>query len=76
MITLSADLYDEENIDVNIQDTGPGMSSEIVKRIFDPFFTTKELGKGTGLGLSITYGLAQKLGGNITVWQLLMNQVG
>ncbi len=67
LITLSAELYDEENIDVNIQDTGPGMSSEIVKRIFDPFFTTKELGKGTGLGLSITYGLAQKLGGNITV---------
>ncbi len=67
LITLSADLHDEENIDVNIQDTGPGMSSEIVKRIFDPFFTTKELGQGTGLGLSITYGLAQKLGGNITV---------
>ena len=67
LITLSTELHNEEIIDVHIKDTGPGMSPEILTRIFDPFFTTKELGKGTGLGLSITYGLAKKLGGNITV---------
>lgn len=66
-ITLTTLLRDVETIDVHIQDTGPGMTPELIKRIFDPFFTTKEAGKGTGLGLSITYGLAKKLGGNITV---------
>ncbi len=52
---------------VVIQDTGPGIVSDVLPHIFEPFFTTKETGKGTGLGLSITYGLVKKLGGDITV---------
>ncbi len=52
---------------VSITDTGPGMPEEIRKKIFDPFFTTKPLGKGTGLGLSTSYGIIEKLGGQITV---------
>ncbi len=67
LIVFFAEHYSDEMIVVRIQDTGPGMSSETVKRIFDPFFTTKEAGKGTGLGLSITYGLVEKLGGKISV---------
>ncbi len=67
LIVLSAEFYDREMIEIKIKDSGPGMSSETVKRIFDPFFTTKEAGKGTGLGLSITYGLVKKLGGEISV---------
>ncbi|MFH1216903.1 MAG: ATP-binding protein [Pseudomonadota bacterium] len=54
-------------VQVSIEDTGPGMTPDVLKHIFDPFFTTKETGKGTGLGLSITYGLVKKLGGNIDV---------
>ncbi|WP_136799929.1 MULTISPECIES: sensor histidine kinase [Desulfosediminicola] len=55
------------DIQVTVQDNGPGMEQEVVYRIFEPFYTTKEQGKGTGLGLSITYGLIKKLGGDITV---------
>jgi len=45
---------------------GRGISAKDLERIFEPFFTTKKE-KGTGLGLSITYGIVEKLGGNIRV---------
>ena len=54
-------------IRIHIQDNGPGISPENIKRIFDPFFTTKEVGKGTSLGLSLCYGLIKEHGGDITV---------
>ena len=52
-------------IRIAVQDNGPGISPENLKRIFDPFFTTKEVGKGTGLGLSLCYGLIKEHGGSI-----------
>ncbi len=58
-------------ISVWIQDNGVGIPEEHLSHIFDPFFTTKK-GSGTGLGLSITYGIVQKLGGEVSV----QSQVG
>lgn len=52
-------------VQVSIQDSGKGMSAEILEKIFDPFFTTKSVGQGTGLGLSISYGIVQNHGGDI-----------
>ena len=51
---------------VSIADDGVGIPEDHLAHIFDPFFTTKK-GAGTGLGLSITYGIVQKLGGQIAV---------
>ena len=56
-----------QEISIEIHDTGPGMSKEVISKIFDPFFTTKEVGKGTGLGLSISFSIIEKLGGRIMV---------
>ncbi len=58
---------DNEQLVVQISDTGPGISRELLPKIFDPFFTTKEVGKGTGLGLSISHSIVEKLGGTMTV---------
>ncbi len=52
-------------VQVSIQDSGKGMSPEVLEKIFDPFFTTKGVGQGTGLGLSISYGIIQNHGGEI-----------
>ncbi|MFD2256412.1 GAF domain-containing protein [Luteolibacter algae] len=50
---------------IEVEDTGEGISPEIIGKIYDPFFTTKEIGKGTGLGLSTTLAIVKSHGGFI-----------
>ncbi|WDP90879.1 MAG: response regulator [Desulfobacter sp.] len=56
------------HIRLTVSDNGPGMDEETLTKIFDPYFTTKSEGKGTGLGLAVTYGIVQKLNGEIKVY--------
>ncbi|MGL5114393.1 MAG: cell cycle histidine kinase CckA, partial [Beijerinckiaceae bacterium] len=50
---------------LEVEDTGCGMTAEVMEKIFEPFFTTKEIGKGTGLGLSMVFGIVKQSGGFI-----------
>ncbi len=52
---------------LSVQDTGAGMSAEVIARAFDPFFTTKPIGQGTGLGLSMVYGFINQTGGYVQI---------
>jgi two-component system NtrC family sensor kinase len=54
-----------ERIRIEIEDTGPGIPSNLLERIFNPFFTTKPTGSGTGLGLSISLGIVREHDGKI-----------
>ncbi len=65
-ITIATRLIDQQ-IEIRIQDNGPGISEAFRQRIFDPFFTTKPIGQGTGLGLSISYEvITEKHQGHLT----------
>ncbi len=56
----------DENIDIEYQDYGAGISEDNLSKIFNPFFTTKRDDGGSGLGLSIIYNLiTTKLNGKI-----------
>jgi signal transduction histidine kinase len=52
---------------IEIKDTGCGIPESNINKLFEPFFTTKKIGKGTGLGLAISYGIIKMHKGNILV---------
>lgn len=52
-------------IHVVVEDTGAGISPDVLPRLFEPFFTTKSTGDGLGLGLAISGAIASELGGTL-----------
>jgi signal transduction histidine kinase len=56
-----------EELEIMIEDNGPGIPPETIKKIFDPFFSTKDVGHGSGLGLYIVHDIVARHGGRINV---------
>ncbi|MFI5300741.1 MAG: nitrogen regulation protein NR(II), partial [Polyangiales bacterium] len=57
--------YEHGAVEIRVADTGPGISTKVLKNLFVPFFTTKST--GTGLGLAISQRIVQNAGGVIEV---------
>jgi two-component system sensor histidine kinase HydH len=50
--------------ELEVADSGPGLSEEQKRKAFEPFYSTKQ--NGTGLGLAIVYHVAEAHGGTVT----------
>jgi len=55
---------------IEVNDTGCGMTKQLIESIFDPFFTTKS--SGTGLGLSIVHRILE----SYNTWLDVESEVG
>ncbi len=66
-ITVRARSIENDRICIDVQDTGPGIPAQLLRRVFDPFVTTKLAGRGTGLGLSICRRIVDSLEGTIEI---------
>ncbi|BAN24733.1 hybrid sensor histidine kinase/response regulator [Caballeronia insecticola] len=54
-------------VQISLEDTGFGMSAEVLGRAFEPLFTTKPKGMGTGLGLPQVFAFCERAGGLATI---------
>ena len=56
-------LDDESHVEIEIEDSGPQIPSDVMSQIFEPLFTTKDM--GTGLGLPSCKNIVEQHGGTI-----------
>ena len=57
----------DETYNVEVRDSGSGISEENLAKIFSPFYTTKPVGEGTGLGLAISRSIIDAHNGSLEV---------
>jgi PAS domain S-box-containing protein len=50
-------------LQIEVADSGCGMTEDVLQHVFEPFFTTKPVGYGTGLGLATAFGIVKQMGG-------------
>ena len=55
----------ENEVQIKVRDSGPGIPKENITKIFQPYFTTKQ--KGSGLGLAIAYRIVSDHRGKIEI---------
>ena len=59
---------EQDDVLIEVIDTGAGMPPHVAERAFEPFYTTKDAGQGTGLGLDIARRIVtERHGGTITI---------
>ncbi len=64
-IRVEARKTDPGLLEISVEDDGPGIGLEEVRKVFEPFYTTRQ--KGSGLGLAIVQTIVENHGGNIHI---------
>ncbi len=62
-LTLRTLDWEDDGVAIRVEDTGPGLSPDVLAELFRPFVTRKK--DGTGLGLWISRGIVERYGGDI-----------
>jgi PAS domain S-box-containing protein len=63
VLTVNSQLGEDGQIEISVNDTGPGLTPGKADQIFDAFFTTKP--QGSGMGLAISKSIVEAHGGRI-----------
>jgi C4-dicarboxylate-specific signal transduction histidine kinase len=61
MLKITANRQEPAGVLITVEDSGPGIAPENIKRIFEPFYTTKP--QGMGMGLTICRSIVEAHGG-------------
>jgi two-component system cell cycle sensor histidine kinase/response regulator CckA len=54
-------------VKITVEDSGAGISAEVMERLFEPLFSARKRGNGAGLGLSTVYGIIKQHNGWVEV---------
>jgi two-component system NtrC family sensor kinase len=63
VLTVTARTGPASEVVVEVQDTGTGMTPEVLAQLFEPFFTTRA--NNVGMGLSVSHAIVTSLGGTL-----------
>ena len=66
-IEISANLLDNNRLEIHVKDSGIGIEKVNLTKIFDPFYSSKSVNKGNGIGLANVYSTMYKHNGLIQV---------
>jgi two-component system cell cycle sensor histidine kinase/response regulator CckA len=67
LLTLRTRMQGDESVQIDVEDTGCGMTKDVLEKAMEPFFTTKPRGKGAGLGLPAVYGAVKAHKGSMEI---------
>jgi len=66
-IEISANLAEQDRLEIHVRDSGVGIKKENITKIFDPFYSSKSVNKGNGIGLANVFSTMYKHNGHVQV---------
>jgi PAS domain S-box-containing protein len=54
-----------DQVQIDVEDDGCGIPTELQSQVFEPFYTTKDPGVGTGLGLALVFSIMDDMNGKV-----------